>query len=124
MREEIIPMVNQIEYHPGFIQKDVVDFCRENNILVEAWSPFAFGKVFKNEILFDLSKKYNRPISQICIKWCIENNIIPIPKAKTIDKMRENLDIDDLMLESVDILKINRITDKMFSGWDPNTIDF
>lgn len=122
--QEIVPMVNQIEYHPGFIQSDVVDFCKENNILVEAWSPFAFGKVFKNDVLINLSKKYNRPISQICIKWCLDNNIIPLPKANSIEKMRENLDIDNFMLESDDILKINKITDKMFSGWDPSTIDF
>ena len=124
MNEEIKPMVNQIELHPGFMQYDLVEFCKKNNILIEAWSPFAYGKVFNNSELINISKKYKKPISQICIKYLLQNNILPLPKASKEKNMIENLCIDDFLLNDEDIIKINNISDKMFSGWDSETIDF
>lgn len=119
----IIPMVNQIEYHPGNIQKDTVEYCKENNILVEAWSPIGSGKMLKNEILINIANKYNKSVAQLCIKYCLQNGILPLPKSKTIDHMRENLAIDDFIIDNEDMNKISNLPYIGGSGLDSDTIE-
>ena len=107
---KIMPMVNQIELHPGYNQDELVHYCQKNNIIVQAWSPLASGEVFKNDILKNLSIKYNKSISQICLRWLVQKNIVPIPKTKNRDRMFENMEIFSFELEKEDVLLINNIT--------------
>ena len=79
MEAEISPMVNQIEFHPGFMQKETIEYCQSNNIIIEAWSPIGNGRLLENETLIEIAKKYNKSVAQICIKWCLQNNTIPLP---------------------------------------------
>ena len=80
-------MVNQIEYHPGQMQEDVVNFCRNHDIVVEGWSPLGTGRMLQNENLLKLSEKYNRSVAQICIRWALQNGIVPLPKSVTAERM-------------------------------------
>lgn len=117
----ILPMVNQIEFHPGFMQKEILEYCKEKNILVEAWSPLASGKVFKNELLNEIAKKYNVSISQLCIKWCLQNGVLPLPKSKTEERMIENINLPDFTIDESDMNKINNM-EYMGSGLDSDTL--
>ena len=104
----IMPMVNQIEYHIGIGDKqdDVINYCRENDIVLEAWSPLGSGKVLKNEIVQQMADKYGVSIANICIKYCIQNDILPLPKSKNEDRMKANLNIDfEISKEDMEILK-------------------
>lgn len=65
---EIKPMVNQLEYHPGFGQIESANFCMENDILVEAWSPFGTGDVLNNEVLINIGNKYHKQPAHICLR--------------------------------------------------------
>ncbi|MCR5578014.1 MAG: aldo/keto reductase, partial [Prevotella sp.] len=69
---EVMPMVNQIEFHPGFMQREVVDFCRQHDILVEAWSPLGTGKMLSNETLLSVADKYGRSVAQLCVLWKVK----------------------------------------------------
>ena len=60
-------MVNQIEYHPGFTQKECVEFCQKNNILVEAWSPLGRGNVLDNPLLKSIAANHNKSVAQVVI---------------------------------------------------------
>ena len=62
---EIIPMVNQIEFHPGLTRKETIDFCNKNNIVVEAWAPLGKGKMLTNEVLINIAKRYNKKLAFI-----------------------------------------------------------
>lgn len=124
MDMEYIPMVDQIEYHPGFTQKETVDFCKKNGIVLEAWSPFAEGKVFSNNILLKLSEKYGKSIAQLCVRWSLQNGIIPLPKASKIEKMKQNLDIYDFNIDECDMNIINNINDKNLDGCELETAVF
>lgn len=117
---EIIPMVDQLEFHPGLTRKDTIEFCRENSIVVEAWAPLGKGKMLQNEDLVRISKKYNKSVAQICIKWCLQNGVIPLPKTTNFDRMIENKNIFDFTISDKDMEFINGM--EFFAGatMDPN----
>lgn len=121
---EIMPMVNQIEYHPGFMQSETVQFCRENHIAVEAWSPLGTGKMLGNDLLKEIAAKYEKSPAQICIRWCLQNDIIPLPKSVTPNRIAENIDVFDFEISDEDMLKINAMEYCGGSGLNPDKIDF
>lgn len=120
----IKPMVNQIEFHPGFMQKETVDFCHENRIVVEAWSPLGTGKMLNNEILKTIAEKYHVSVAQLCIRWCLQNNVIPLPKSVTSNRIQENIDVYDFEISDEDMAAINEMKYCGGSGLDPDEIDF
>lgn len=79
MKTEIPPMVNQIEFHPGQMQNETVDYCKKHNMLVEAWSPLGTGRMLSNETLKEIAAKYNKSVAQLCIRWCLQNEVLPLP---------------------------------------------
>ena len=83
METEIKPMINQIEFHVGFMQEETFKYCNDNNILVEAWSPLGTGKMLNNDTLKTIASKYNKSAAQLCIRWCLQNNTLPLPKSIT-----------------------------------------
>ena len=78
----IAPMVNQIELHPRYVQRDAVRYCKERRIVVEAWSPLMRGE-FNYPVLVDISKKYNKTIPQILLRLTIQHGFLPLPKSST-----------------------------------------
>ena len=121
-RITILPMVDQIEFHPGFIQKDTIDYCIKNNIVVEAWSPIGYGKMLNNVELQRIAKKYNKSVAQICIKWCLQNNVLPLPKSTHYERIKENIDIYNFDISSEDMKFINSMPYFAGSGLNPNII--
>lgn len=105
----IMPMINQIEIHPGRTQKDMVEYCKRNNIQLVAWGPIMRGRILTEPLMIELSKKYNKTIAQITLRWHIQNNIIPIPKSSNEGRIKENLDIFDFEISKEDMLKIDTL---------------
>lgn len=68
LKTEVPPMVNQIEFHPGYSQQEVIAYCHKHNIVVEAWSPLGCGSVLQDELVLELAEKYNKSAAQICIR--------------------------------------------------------
>lgn len=124
MQTEIKPMVNQIEFHVGFMQEDTVKYCRDNNILVEAWSPLGTGKMLDNAILKEIAAKYKKSGAQLCIRWCLQNNTLPLPKSITESRIKENSEVFDFNISDEDMTAINNI--EYFGGSEqhPDKIDF
>lgn len=122
----VIPAVNQIELHPLLSQKPLVNFCKKYNIQIEAYSPLARmnEKLIKNKTLIDLSKKYNKTISQIIFRWNYQNNIIVIPKTSHKNRLIENIDFFDFEISSDDIKKIDLINCDFRVRHNPDTCDF
>ncbi|WP_395762165.1 aldo/keto reductase [Elizabethkingia anophelis] len=116
----VIPAVNQIEFHPGYWQPEVTDFCQKNNIVIESWAPLARGKIFENEVLQKIAVKYNKSVSQICLRWVIQHDIIVIPKSSTLQRIEENIDIFDFNLSEEDIRIIDKLPQMGFSGELPD----
>ena len=106
---EVIPMVNQIEVHPGFTSAETVQFCQEHNIAVEAWGPFGNGQVLQNDTLKSIAKKYRKSVAQICLRWLVQQDIVPIPKSTNSLRIKENLNVFDFTLSDEDTQKISCI---------------
>jgi diketogulonate reductase-like aldo/keto reductase len=117
-------MVNQVEFHPYLVQKDLVDFCTANGIQYEAWSPLMQGKILDIPFLQQLSVKYQRTIPQIVLRWNVQLGIVTIPKSVTRERIKSNLEILDFKLESSDIEKINLLDRNKRVGADPDNFDF
>ena len=117
---EIEPVINQIEFHPGYWQPELTRYCKEKNILVEAWSPLARGKVFESEEIKAIAKKYNKSVAQICLRWILEHNALVIPKSSTPERIEDNFDIFDFQLDAEDIKTIDNLPQMGFSGELPN----
>lgn len=120
----IAPVVNQIERHPNLLRNELVDFCKKHNIVLEAWSPIGRGKLFNNDVILDIAKKYNKTPAQIILRWNIESNIAVIPKSVNKDRIEENINVFDFKLEQNDIEKINSLENGDRIGADPLTFDF
>jgi len=99
----IAPMVNQIKLCPGVTQPEVVDYCRDHNILLQAYSPLGTGKIFDVEEMKYFADKYQRTIAQICIRWSLQMGFLPLPKSVTPSRIEENSQVFDFDLEVDDI---------------------
>lgn len=124
MKTEVKPMVNQIEYHPGQMQEEVVKYCQENDILVEAWSPLGTGRILNNETLKEIAAKYDKSVAQICIKWVLQNGLLPLPKSVTPSRIEENTKVFDFVISDEDMKTIDAMEYCGGSGWHPDEVDF
>lgn len=106
---EIVPMVNQFEIHPLNSEKKLVSYCQEQNIAVEAYCPLGLmdKRITKSEVLQKISVKHKKSISQIILRWDIQQGIIPIPKSGNVLRLKENISIFDFELTDSDMEKIN-----------------
>ena len=117
---EIKPMINQLEIHPGYNQEATVNYCKNHNISVQAWSPMGRARVLNDELIIELAEKYNATPAQICIKFCVQKNIMPLPKSSTLERMRENLESLKINLSQEDFWKINTMPSIGWSGEHPD----
>ena len=90
----VIPQANQIRYFIGNTQKEVVDYCKENNILIEAYSPLATSKLLTDEGVINMAKKYNVTPAQLALRYCLDNNTLPLPKSTHEERIKANLDVN------------------------------
>lgn len=120
---DIIPAVNQIEFHPGLIRKETIDFCKANNIVLEAWAPLGKGKMLDNGTLVNIARRYNKSVAQLCLKWCLQNEVIPLPKSEKKERMRQNLDLFNFEISEEDMNIINNMEFFAGSDMDPNSFN-
>lgn len=99
----IKPMVDQIEFHPGWAQLEVSEYCHKNGIIVEAWSPFGRKDVLGNETLKNIAEKYGKNTAQICVRWAMQHNILPLPRTINRERMVENVDVFDFVIDEQDM---------------------
>ena len=109
--QEVKPVVNQIQCHPFQQRKEELHFLKENDIQLEAWSPFAVGQnhIFQNEILTMIAKKYDKSVAQVILRWHIQRGIVVIPKSVQRNRMKENMDIRNFQLSKEDMKLINQL---------------
>ena len=87
---EVMPMVNQVEFHPLLVQNELRGFCIKSSIQLEAWSPLMRGRIFEIPLLEELAAKYKRSISQIVLRWDLQMGVVTIPKSTNPSRIREN----------------------------------
>ncbi len=121
---EVVPMVNQMEFHPYVVQQDLVDFCYLKGIQYEAWSPFMQGKVFNLDICQELSKKYKKSVAQVILRWNLQKGIVTIPKSVKKERIKSNADIFDFDISDEDVAYLDSLDRAERIGPDPDNFDF
>lgn len=121
---KIVPMVNQIELHPFLSQEEVRNYCKQHNIVVEAWSPLGRGKMLDNPQLKEIADRHKKSIAQIILRWDIQNDIVTIPKSVKQNRIIENADIFDFSLSPEEIKAINALNKNERIGEDPDHFKF
>lgn len=120
---EIVPMVNQVEYHPLLTQVELHAYCKSKNIQLEAWSPLMQGNL-DLPILVELAEKYKKTPAQIVLRWDIQNEVITIPKSVKEHRIIENAGIFDFELTAEDMLKLGTFNQNKRFGPDPDNFSF
>ena len=120
----IFPMVNQIFLAPGELQKEVVSYCQEHNVLLEAYSPLGTGKIFDVPEMQELSDKYGKTIAQIAIRWSLQHDFLPLPKSVTPSRIEENLAVFDFELSDEDMQRIDQLDGVVGKATNPDTTGF
>ncbi len=116
---EIVPAVNQMEFHPYIIQQDLISFCREKGIVYQAWGPLIFGKAFEEPILKEIGEKYNKNEAQVVLRWDLQKGVLTIPKSVKYDRIKSNSEIFDFELSNEDMIKIDSLDRNERLGYDP-----
>jgi len=83
---KVKPAVNQVEFHPKLFQKDLLEYCENNGIVLTAYSPFAKGELLDDDVIQKIANFYNKTAAQIILRWCIQHKVVVIPKASTKKK--------------------------------------
>lgn len=121
---DISPMVNQIEVHPGFPQHDAVAFCHDHHILPQAWSPLGNGQVLEIPEVNTIAVKHGKFPAQICLRWCLQNTVLPLSKTVSPKRMKENADIFNFTLDAEDMAVLNTLPPGGGKCLDPDARTF
>lgn len=122
--QRIAPMVNQIKLFPGLQQEELCRYCEKEQIVLEAYSPFGTGRIFEVQELKELAQKYNKTVAQICIRYAIQKNRIPLPKSVTRERILSNLKVFDFELEEADVAFLDLLPNYVGPLRDIDHIDF
>jgi 2,5-diketo-D-gluconate reductase A len=119
------PVLNQIELHPHFQQKELRTYHEKHGIFTECWSPLGQGKILDDPVIKSLAAKHNKSAAQVILQWHLQNNFIAIPKSVTPARIKENFNVGNFTLDNEDmkaLLSLDRKTGRI--GPNPSTATF
>lgn len=103
------PHANQIYLCPGALQEDTVDYATAHKILIESYSPFATGRLFKTEKIHEIASKYHKSAGQVALRWNLQHGHLPLPKSVHKQRIIDNLDVFDFEISDEDMMTIDHI---------------
>jgi len=123
-RAQVVPMVNQMEFHPFLVQQDLLDFCGKHNIQYEAWSPLMQGAIFDQSMFEEVTEKYQKNVAQIVLRWDLQKGVVTIPKSSKKEHILSNADIFDFKLSPEDVAFLEGLDRRQRFGPNPDAFDF
>lgn len=117
---EIKPMVNQVEYHPHLTQEEVLAFCRQEGIQLEAWSPLKRGELMDEPTLVEIARAHQKTVPQVILRWDLQNKVVTIPKSVKEARIIENANIFDFELTEEEMAKISALNKNHRCGPHPD----
>ena len=114
------PMVNQLELHVGYMQEAAVKYCKEKGIQVEAWSPLGRRRVLEEPVVIEAAQKYNVPPAQFLLKFLLQQDICVVPKASSMERMRQNLEVPDISISEEDMYMLRCLPQIGWGGEHPD----
>ena len=121
---QIVPAVNQVEFHPYLVQPDLLKFCQSHQIQLEAWAPLVKGEILNEPVAQKLAEKYNKTPAQIALRWDLQHEVVTIPKSTHAKRIAENADIFDFELSETDMKALDALDEGRRIGPDPYNFNF
>lgn len=118
------PMINQVELHPQLTQKELIDYCKQQDIQIEAWSPLMQGQLLDHPVLKEIAEKHNKSIAQVILRWDLQHGIVTIPKSTKEHRIIENSNVFDFELSESELSRIDALNQNLRVGPDPDNFDF
>lgn len=117
-----MPAVNQVELHLFLQQPELIEYCRKHGITVEAYSPLAHGTPMDDETVASIAKKHDKSYAQIMIRWCVQKELVVIPKSATPARLEENIDVFGFELDAGDMEKLAALDKDLRTCWNPTHV--
>ena len=117
---KIRPVVDQLEIHPGYSQESAVAYCKANNIQVQAWSPIGRSALLTDPYFMELAAKYKVSVAQLCLRFLVQKEIIPLPKASAMERMKQNQEIFDFEISKEDMWMLTCMPQNLWLGEHPD----
>jgi diketogulonate reductase-like aldo/keto reductase len=120
---DVVPAINQVEFHPLIYteQKELLDYCNEHDIVVEAYSPLA-RKLIKDPELSDMGRKYSKSPPQVMLRWAIQHGTVPLPRSSKPDHVKANFEVFDFELSEQEMRQIDSLSNGGRQSWDPTDL--
>ncbi len=119
---EVIPAVNQVEFHPYLYQKELLNFCNNQGIKIEAYSPLTHGHKLKDPKLIEIAKGYHKSTAQLLIRWGLQHDLIVLPKTSNKMRILENASVFDFEISGKDVEKLDGFNENFRTCWDPTKV--
>ncbi|MFS0656112.1 aldo/keto reductase [Bacillus sp. 179-C3.3 HS] len=118
---EVVPAVNQVEFHPKLTLQELRQYAKEKGIQIEAWSPLMQGKLLDHEVLKEIASRHDKTVAQVILRWDLQSGVVTIPKSINEERIKQNADIFDFELSEEDMEKINALNNDERVGSNPDT---
>ena len=119
---EVVPAVNQVEFHPFLYQRELLDYCRSQKIQLEAYSPLTRGERLNHPSVVGIARRHGRTPAQVLIRWGLQHSIVAIPKSVRKERILENSRIFDFSLAPEDMRLLDSLNENYRTCWDPTGI--
>jgi methylglyoxal/glyoxal reductase len=116
---EVVPTINQIELSPFLQRRDTVEFCKQHEIAIEAYSPLTRGQRLKHPVVVDVAQRSQRSPAQVLLRWGIQKNVIVLPKSTHEARIQENAALFDFALDTQAMSALDNLEENLTTGWDP-----
>lgn len=123
-RAEIVPQVNQLEIHPGYLQRPTCEFCQQHGIQLVAWSPLGRGLLLKNPLVVEIAAKVGVTPARLLLRWSLQHGYVPLPKTGNPERLKENSELFDFHIDAEDMKRLDSMPQTCFSGLDPDHVTF
>ena len=114
------PMVDQLEFHPGYAQEAAVQYCQDHHIQVEAWSPLGRRRILEDPQLREMAAGHQATVPQICLSFALQSGVLPLPKSSNPERMRENLAAQQISLTEEELWQMRTMPQVGWAGGDPH----
>ena len=114
-----VPDVNQVEFNPFLYQEELLRFCNEKEIALEAYSPLTRGYKLRDPRVAEIARRYSKSPAQVMIRWSLQHDLVVIPKSARPERIRENSEVFDFEITAEDMLALDGLSESLHTDWDP-----
>jgi methylglyoxal/glyoxal reductase len=116
---DVVPVVNQVEFHPFLYQKKLMEYCRNKGIQLEAYAPLTRGERLNHPVVLEVARGHSKTPAQVLIRWSLQHGNVVIPKSVKPERIRENSKIFDFNISDLDMRKLDSLNEDLRTCWDP-----